>query len=343
MACRILSIDGGGTRGVVPATIISLIEQETGNKILDFFDVIAGTSTGGIIATALAAGVNSQELVDLYLNRSNFIFKENFLDKISGVDEYLDANYSNKSLKKELQRILGGMTMQELHESTFGKNNKHLMVCSFDLNPETSSTGNKNYRPDVFYSSYIRNGVTPLVDLCLMTSAAPTYFPIFNHHIDGGVAINNPSMAAVSFALNDQLSDKRDYLYPDGLKKGLAAQPKEIKLLSLGTGTSNQTFIPEAQTKKSNWGKLKWINYLPDLLTEGNVQSTSYYVEQVLPSNNYLRLNPCFDVDDAPDILRSEPIKLDEKDKNKLQAMSDFSKSYYQKNKKDIFKLLGIA
>jgi uncharacterized protein len=343
MACKILSIDGGGTRGIVPATIINLIEQETGKKILDFFDVIAGTSTGGIIATALAAGVDSGQLVDLYLNRAGLIFKENFLDKISGVDEYLDANYSNKSLKKELERILSGITLQQLHEGSFGKSNKHLMVCSFDLNPETSSTGNKNYRPDVFYSSYIRNGNNLLTDLCLMTSAAPTYFPIYNHHIDGGVAMNNPSMAAVAFALNDQVSDKADYLYPDGFKKGLAAKTKDIKLLSLGTGTSNKTFIPEAQTKKGNWGKLKWINYLPDLLTEGNVQSTSYYVEQVLPSDNYIRLNPCFDVDEAPEILRKEPIKLDEKDKNKLQAMSDFSKSYYQKNKKDIFKLLGIS
>ncbi len=342
MACNILSIDGGGTRGIVPATIINCIENETGKKIMEFFDVVAGTSTGGIIATAMAAGVDSGELVNLYLNKAKDIFKQSFFDKISGVDEYLDADYNNKGLRKELEKILGAKTMKDLQNSaSFGKANKHLMVCSFDLNPEPMADGNLNYRPDVFYSGYMRDGDRKLVEICLMTSAAPTYFPVYDNHIDGGVAMNNPSMAAVAFALNDQVSEKGGYLYPDGLKKGLENTSRTIKLVSLGTGTSNKTFIPEAQIKRGNWGKLKWINYLPDLLTEGNVQSTHYYVEQVLPTKSYIRWNPCFDTGDAPDILRNEGVKMDETDKNKLQAMHEFSKAYYEKNKKEILKLIG--
>ena len=339
---NILSIDGGGIRGIVPATIINLIEKEKGKKITEYFDVIAGTSTGAIIATALAAGVDSDRLVDLYLNKAGVIFKESFLDRISGVDEYLTAGYTNSGLKKELEKVLGSTTLKQLNGGAFGKAGKHLMVCSFDLNPDALTDGNMNYRPDVFYSGYKRDADRTLVDICLMTAAAPTYFPIYNNHVDGGVAMNNPSMAAVAFALNDQVSEKPLYLAPDGFNKGLAVTSKNIKLLSLGTGTSNKTFIPEEQTKKPNWGKLKWVNYLPDLLTEGNVQSTHYYVEQVLPTNNYVRWNPCFDVKEAPEILRKEAIKLDEKDKKKLQAMSDFATLYYEKNKAQIFKLLGI-
>jgi patatin-like phospholipase/acyl hydrolase len=339
---KILSIDGGGTRGIVPATIINLIERETGKKIIEFFDVIAGTSTGAIIATAIAAGVDSQKLVDLYLNKAGNIFKEKFVDRLFGVDEYLDADYTNAGLKKELEKVLGELTMQQLNSGSFGSSGKHLMVCSFDLNPNALTDGNKNYRPDVFYSSYKRDSGRSLVEICLMTSAAPTYFPIYQDHIDGGVAMNNPSMAAVAFAMNDQTSTKDEYLTPNGSKKGLASSLKEIKLLSLGTGTSNKTFISAEQTKKGNWGKLKWVNYLPDLLTEGNVQSTHYYVEQVLPAANYIRWNPCFDIDTAPPILKEQAIKLDEKDKTKLQAMSDFAKDYYQKNKNDVFRLLDI-
>jgi uncharacterized protein len=175
-----------------------------------------------------------------------------------------------------------------------------------------------------------------------MTSAAPTYFPIYNNHIDGGVAMNNPAMAAVAFALNDQESKKKLYRSPDGLRKGLAVTSRNIKLLSLGTGSSNKTFITESQIRKGNWGKLKWVNYMPDLLTESNVQSTHYYVEQVLPSANYLRWNPLFDSLDAPPILSTEAIKLDETDKEKLQAMHEYANSYYEKNKKGIFKLLGV-
>ncbi|MEO7313104.1 MAG: patatin-like phospholipase family protein [Chitinophagaceae bacterium] len=347
MPCNILAIDGGGIRGIVPATIIQRIEKETGKKITDFFDVLAGTSTGGIIAAALAAGVNSSELVALYLGKAKTIFKQSFLDRLTGIDEYLEADYNNKGFKKELDRILGTISMKNVNESAaFGKKNKHLMVCSFDLNPEATTDGNRNYRPDVFYSSYLRDASKTLVDICLMTSAAPTYFPIYNDHIDGGVAMNNPSMAAVAFALNKQVSANAVYRLPDadnngGFRKGLGLLSEEISLLSLGTGTSNRTFIPVEQTRKSNWGKLKWVNYLPDLLTESNVQSTHYYVDQVLPEKNYIRWNPCFDVDDAPWVLKSDAIKLDETDPLKLHAMSDFAAAYYQKNKAPLLKLIG--
>jgi uncharacterized protein len=158
MAINILSIDGGGVRGIVPATILNRIEVDTGKKIIDFFDVIAGTSTGGIIAAALAAGVNSGELVALYLDRAKEIFKQSFFDRLSGVDEYLEANYNNKGLKKELEKIFGNTTLKQLNnKASFGKKEKHLMVCSFDLNPEPMGDGNLNYRPAVFYSSYLRD------------------------------------------------------------------------------------------------------------------------------------------------------------------------------------------
>ncbi len=344
MACKILSVDGGGTRGIVPATIINCIEQDTGEKIINLFDVFAGTSTGGIIVAALAAGLDSAKLIDLYLNRATEIFRQSFLDKISGVDEYIEADYTNKRLKKILENLLGNTTMKNLFDkASFGGKGKHVMVCSFDLNPDAMTDGNKNYRPDIFYSGYMKDKTQTLVDVCMMTSAAPTYFPIYNNHIDGGVAMNNPSMAAVAFAMNDHVSEtKTDYLYPDGKKKGLENTSKNIRLLSLGTGTSNKTFIDEKQTERGNWGKLKWVNYLPDLLTESNIQSTHYYVQQVLPEKNYIRCNPCFDVAGAPEILRTQSIKMDETDKQKLQAMHDFAVSYYQEKKADIMKLLKV-
>jgi uncharacterized protein len=81
---RILALDGGGSRGIIPATILDCLQKETGINPLEHFDLIAGTSTGGIIGIALAAGISPAELVDLYLNKSGEIFSENWLDEISG-------------------------------------------------------------------------------------------------------------------------------------------------------------------------------------------------------------------------------------------------------------------
>jgi patatin-like phospholipase/acyl hydrolase len=346
---RILAIDGGGSRGIIPATLLHCLHQDTGIHPLEHFDLVAGTSTGGIISIALAAGITPAQLVDLYLTKVDQIFSESWLDKLSGMDEHLQANYSNKKLKKILEQLLGRKTLKDLHQSAnFGKKGKTLMVCAFDLYPlaKDPKTPDFNYRPHVFNSAYLRDGAETLVDLALRTSAGPTYFPIYQHFIDGGVAMNNPSMAALAFAMNDSVSSKPHYLYEQPTKKGPGiTDRRKIRLLSLGCGTSNSSFIsPDEITKRKrgNWGNLQWIKYLPDLLTESNMQSSWYYVQQVLHDNHYHRINVRFtDAIHYPDLLH-KVISMDEKDPATLQAMHEFAKDTYEQQKGAIFKLLGI-
>jgi patatin-like phospholipase/acyl hydrolase len=343
MPLKILSIDGGGTRGLIPATILHCIEKEFGKSPVELFDLFAGTSTGGIISIALAAGLPASALVDLYLNKSKDIFWEPLPDRMQGMDEHLQDNYGNKRFRKILQDLFGEKTLGDIHkDKKFGGRNKKLMVCSFDLSPEEEGDRNKNWRPAVFHSSFKKCKGVKLVDLALMTSAGPTYFPVHLNHIDGGVAMNNPSMAAISFAINKHVSSGTDYMYPDGKRKGLGLDLGELQLFSLSTGTGNKNRIDKSQIKTGNWGSLQWIKYLPDLLTESNMQSTWYYVQQVLTDEQRLRIELFFDDPKAPRILQEKPVGLDATKKEILEAMHAFAILTYETEKESIRKFLGL-
>lgn len=342
MPLKILSLDGGGTRGIIPATILQCIERDFGKSPVELFDLFAGTSTGGIIAIALAAGLPVSDLVDLYLNRSKDIFHEPLLDRLQGLDEHLQANYNNKRFKKILTELFGEKTLADVHnDARFGGRNKKLMVCSFDLSPEEEGDRNKNYRPAVYHSSFIKCGKVKLVDLALMTSAGPTYFPVYDHHIDGGVAMNNPSMAAIAFAINIHVSGT-GYMYPDGKRKGLGLDLADLQLFSLSTGTGNKNRIDKSQIKSGNWGSVQWIKYLPELLTESNMQSTWYYVQQLLTEEQRVRIELFFDDPKAPRILQSKPVGLDATKKEILSAMHEFAVLTYETEKDRIKKFLGL-
>jgi hypothetical protein len=98
------------------------------------------------------------------------------------------------------------------------------------------------------------------------------------------VALNHPAMAAAAFALNRHVNANGD---PKGL--GLRSSD-EFTVLSLGCGTSNMNIVPKADIKKGDWGNLQWVKYLPDLLTESNIQAAEYYVSQVMPEDHYFRI-----------------------------------------------------
>lgn len=345
MPLRILSIDGGGTRGIIPATILDCIHKDFGKSPLELFDLFAGTSTGGILCTLLAAGIAPEQMVHLYLENSAEIFSETYLDELQPVDELVQANYSHTKFKAILENMLGNRTLGQLHaDPAFGGEHKKLMVCSFDLAPDDPSDRNQNYRPAIFHSSFIKCKDTRLVDLCLMTSAGPTYFPIYGQRfIDGGVALNNPSMAAITFAINKH-QNGTEYLYPDGVKKGLGLELDDLQLFSLSTGTGNQNRIDPNRVGTGNWGKITWIKYLPDLLTETNMQSTLYYVKQVLNhEGQFYRVELYFNDPEAPEVLKTYPVGLDAKHPDVLKAMHQFALDTYARQKTAIASFLKLS
>ncbi|MDB5206706.1 MAG: Patatin [Flavisolibacter sp.] len=344
MKLRILSIDGGGTRGIIPATILSCIQDDYNKSPMELFDLFAGTSTGGIICIGLAAGLPPDKLVDLYLNKSKEIFFEPWLDELTPADEYVQAGYSNARLYEIMEDLVGEKTLGDLHnDAAFGGSGKRLMITTFDLAPDDASDRNKNYRPHVLHSSFMQCAKVKLKDLALMTSAGPTYFPIVQQrYVDGGVALNNPAMAAVTFAINKHKNGD-GYLYEDGGKsKGLGLTTDDLQLFSLSTGTGNINRIDPSVVKKGNWGKIHWIKYLPDLLTESNMQSTMYYIKQILEDEQFHRVELFFNDPDAPAILKEKPVGMDAKEDVILKAMHQFAKDTYLKQRDKIAAFLNL-
>lgn len=335
---KILSIDGGGSRGIIPAVMLNNIYNDTGIYPTDIFDVFAGTSTGGIIALGLAIGIDTSELVDLYLFRSEKIFEDSFWDNLMDVTHLFGAKYSNNNLGAIANEFFGETTLKDIHDKYDGK--KIFMVPSFTLNPGDDDN-KENFRPVVYNSCYIKHKDEKLKNIALRTSAAPTYLPIVEQEfIDGGVAINHPALSALSFAVSKNESEKAKYHYAQPTKKGLSWELKETKILSLGCGTSNGNYVPPKVITKGDWGLWQWKSHIANLMIESNVQCSEYYVRQLLPKQNYLRLQPDFTSDHNFKDFKNVKLDLDVKKVDLLEQLRDATNDYYKNNRDTILRLI---
>lgn len=283
---KILSIDGGGIRGIIPANILARIERKTNKPIREIFQLIAGTSTGGIICLALIHGLKAEEMLNFYLKNSEVIFKDTLRDDVrDGFGKNIGADYSQKNLERIFKVIFRKAKLKDL----FHPKRAIALVPAYDLSPFEKGHP-VNFKPKVFNSLSEDDKNELLVNVACRTTAAPTYFPIREKkYIDGGVAINHPAMAAVAFAINNDPQN------------GMNLKLNELKVLSLGTGVSNQLRIEPQKVDNGDWGNIQWMKYLPDLVTESNIQTSEYYVRQILNFNNdidkrYLRIQPTLDV-----------------------------------------------
>lgn len=188
---RILTIDGGGIKGVFPASFLATIEDTIGDKVANYFDLIVGTSTGGIIALGLGLGFSAKEILEFYENSGPQIFKGNRLLRF--LRQIWISKYSQEPLKKALESIFGNKKL--------GESIKRLVIPSLDL--ETGKVHvyktSHNLRLEQDYKLRV-------VDVALATAAAPTYFPTHRSAagtplVDGGLWANNPVGMAVVEAI----------------------------------------------------------------------------------------------------------------------------------------------
>lgn len=249
---RILSIDGGGIRGIFPAKYLAEIESVTGKRINEFFDLIVGTSTGGIIALGLSVGIEAEKIMELYEKNAEIIFKP----KKFSFWGLLRSKYDNKELEKLLKYTFKNKKIKD----------SEVMLCipSVEFNNSIPKVYKTPHNKDLYL-----DGEKELWRVALATSAAPVYFPAVNVfkdecNIDGGLWANNPTIIGVSEALKNN------------------CKLENIKVLSIGTGES-------ISHKQYNIAKissiLKWREKIIDLILKVQSKSTVNIAKYILGEN----------------------------------------------------------
>jgi len=183
---RILSFDGGGIRGLVTLALLKRLETQIPNLIKGA-DLLAGTSTGGIIALGLAAGKSVDDMIALYQNNGKDIFDESWFNNIRDLGGLAGADYSQKNLEKLLDGIFADKQLKDL--------SKRVLIPSFNLDDGDPDATKRTWGPKFFHNfpGEDTDGAESVVDVALDTSAAPTYFPTHGSFIDGGVVPRTPS------------------------------------------------------------------------------------------------------------------------------------------------------
>lgn len=265
---RILSLDGGGIRGIVTAIILDRLQQSFPN-LLNNVHLMSGTSTGGLLALGLRAGKTPAELRDLYIHRSRKIFEYDLLEQIVDVGGLIAAKYETKNRAKVFKQTLGANTlMKDL--------NGRVLIPAFDLKDTEGQNPSKVWAAALFHNfppSNTEQNDLPAWKVAMYTTAAPTFFPSYNGYIDGGVFANNPCMCALAQTQDGSITPK--------------PQLTSIRLLSLGTGINRHAI----NGKNLDWGLKQWAPYLMDMLTESSMDVARYHCEQLL-GNRFHRYAP---------------------------------------------------
>ncbi len=184
---RILSIDGGGIKGVMAASFLASLEESLGTRVSSYFDLIVGTSTGGIIALGLGVGLSASEILGFYRDRAQEVFeKRGWLGPLRWLGL---AKYDAAGLKGALQATFG--------ERRLGESSKRLVIPALNID-----TGEVHIYKTAHHPKFERDQRERVVDVGLATAAAPSYFPVHRSAsgiplVDGGMWANNPVGVAV--------------------------------------------------------------------------------------------------------------------------------------------------
>ncbi|HZM15962.1 MAG TPA: patatin-like phospholipase family protein [Candidatus Krumholzibacteria bacterium] len=262
---RVLSIDGGGIRGIIPAMVLAEIERRTGRRIAELFDIIAGTSTGGILALGLtrpgpgaAPSYTAEALIELYVTEGSKIFSRSRWHRLRSLGNLVEEKYPARGIEAVLGQYFGATRLKEALTE--------VVITSYEIERRTAwffRSRKARLRPDYDF---------PMKHVARATSAAPTYFEPMriaspdgdNYYalIDGGVFANNPALCGYVEAR---------CTYPDA---------DDFLVVSLGTGELTRS-LPYEEVK--GWGVVRWAHPILSVVFDGINDTIDYQLQQLLP------------------------------------------------------------
>ncbi len=325
----ILSLDGGGIRGIISCIILKYIEEQlqqkdnANAKLGDYFDLIAGSSTGGILASVLLfpdekgkAKFSIQKAFELYSEKGEDIFHVSLWEKLINPFGLFNEKISQDELEKHLHEFFGGLELKNFIKPS--------LITAYDIENRHAKIFNSINAQAATDNFFVR-------DICRATSAAPTYFQparIKSMYgqvlslIDGGLFANNPALCAYAearkmpFGEIFNTSEKPNYPVVN-----------DMMLVSVGTGTEMKTY---PYKKLENAGKIKWISPIIDILFSSNAETVDYQLTQMFGAlgkrnqKNYYRINPS---------LKNASPEMDNVKKQNMEALIQAGLSYIDENK----------
>ena len=260
----ILAVDGGGTRGIFPAQLLARVEEATGRQVRDCFDLLAGTSTGAIVAGAAAAGVPMESVVTLFERHAREIFPK---PRFPGI---LVAGFRSRYSRAPLERVLH----MHLPEVRLEDVTTPLLITSADVTTGGVHVFKSRYLRDLG-EPYDRDGKVPLKEAILASCAAPIYFDpkAVGPYLlaDGGLWANNPSIIATTEAVAK-----------------FKQEVSNIRILSVGTGRTPRMYSPRGRWGLlTGWGGLKLVAYTTGLQSQASTNMAKLFL-----GDRFLRLDP---------------------------------------------------
>jgi patatin-like phospholipase/acyl hydrolase len=266
---KVLSIDGGGIRGIIPAMILAEIEDRTGKSVAEMFDLIAGTSTGGILALGLAmpgdggkSKYKAEDLIEFYEKEGLRIFSRPAGHRIDSLEGIAEERYPSEGIEQVLAEYFGEVRLKDALT--------RILITSYEIQLRI---------PFFFRSERAKDSADydfPMTQVARATSAAPTYFepakveaedPVdYYALVDGGVFANNPAMCV--------------YVEARRILEAEDSSDTDILVVSLGTGQLTDRLRYE---EAAGWGLLGWARPIIDVVFDGVSDTVDFQLRELLP------------------------------------------------------------
>ena len=296
---HILCLDGGGVRGILTCNILLRIMKQD-PKFLEKTDAFFGTSVGGIMALLLASGYDPEEVEEIFRFAMPHIFRHDPYRKLNP----FNSKYSDKSKEELMKYYFGNLRMGDLK--------KLCTVIAFRLDGRRSEThsffNQDGWRPAILsnmpmgQSEVLPDGDLFVWEAAMRTSAAPTFFPVYQGYTDGGVVANNPSIIALSkvMAHFPTVNTRNAAL----LSLGAGYYPRHTEIFdnvesSRGMDSTTETYVGAKGRKRlgarADWGIKQWVPFLLDITLDGDsltAEMVMHYLTTAQGTDMYHRLDP---------------------------------------------------